>query len=357
MLTASFSLGQREYPDAARLLAFSEQIEERLRNTPGMAVAAVSDSHPPNVPQRSKPMYALEANGRRPDVAAQGTPAQGTVVWRAVTPGYFRALGIPIVRGRAFTEEDRDAGRDVMIVSESLASRLFRGREAVGGFIGTARVVGVAANVRNSGGTAPDDPEYYVPRSHAANAPIYQFPGELRRVSAMVRTPLAPDAAARAIRGAIAALDSALPIEIQTLGQSTARLAARPRFNAMLIGLFAAIGLSLAAFGLYGVLGFLVTQRTREIGVRMALGATPAAVSRMVLGSAGRWLAAGMVCGLGLSMAVSRALHSLLLGVPEHDPVAWILAAAILLAAALTAAWLPARRAARVDPMVALRHE
>jgi len=352
VLTASFSLGQRQYPDNARLLAFSEQIEERLRNTPGIVAAAVGDSHPPNVPQRSRPMFALEVDGRRPDV-----PPAGTVVWRAVTPAYFRALGIPILRGRGFTEEDRDPGRDVMIVSQSLASRLFRGRDAVGRFIGTARVVGVAANVRNSGGTAPDDPEYYVPRSHAANAPIYNAPGELRRASIIVRTPLAPEAAARAVRDAVASLDSSLPLQIETLGQSTARLSARPRFNATLIGLFAAIGLALAAFGLYGVLGSLVAQRTREIGVRMALGATPAAVSGMVLASAGRSLAVGLVCGLGLSVAVSRALHGLLLGVSEHDPFAWILSAAVLLAAALAAAWMPARRAARVDPMVALRHE
>lgn len=352
VLTASFSLGQRQYPDASHLLVFSEQIEERLRNTPGIAAVAMGDSHPPNVPQRSKPMYALEIDGRRPEV-----PAQGTVVWRAVTPEYFRVLGIPILRGRGFTEEDRAPGRDVMVVSESLARRLFQDQEAVGRFIGTARVVGLAANVRNSGGSAPDDPEYYVPRSRAADAPTYNYPGELRRASVIVRTPLAPDAAARAIRNAVASLDSALPLEIETLGQSTARLSARPRFNAMLIGLFAAIGLALAAFGLYGVLGFLVAQRTREIGVRMALGATPAAVCRMVLASVGRWLAVGLICGLGLSVSVSRALHSLLLGVSEHDPLAWILAAAILLAAALAAAWLPARRAAGVDPMVALRHE
>jgi len=352
VITASFSLGQARYPDAPHLLAFSEQIEERLRKTPGIAVAAVSDSYPPNLPQRSKPMYALEIDGRRPE-----TPAQGTVVWRAVTPEYFRALGIAMLRGRGFTEEDRAAGREVMIVSESLATRLFRSREAVGRFIGKAQVVGVAANVRNSGGTAPDDPEYYVPRSHAADAPIYTYPGELRRAAAIVRTPLAPEAAARAIRGVVASLDGALPVEIETLGQSTAQLAARPRFNAMLIGLFALIGLALAALGLYGVLGYLVAQRTREIGLRMALGATPAAVCAMVLASAGRWLAAGLVCGLALSAAVARALHGLLLGVSERDAWAWIPAAAILLAAAMAAAWLPARRAAGVDPMVALRHE
>ena len=289
-------------------------------------------------------MYALEVDGRRPDL-----PVQGTVVWRAVTPEYFRALGIAIVRGRGFTEQDRDPGREVMIVSDSLARRLFRGREAVGSFIGKAQVVGVAANVRNSGGTAGDEPEYYVPRSHAASAPVYAYPDELRRACVIVRTPLAPDAAARAIRDAVASLDASLPVEMETLGQSTGRLSARPRFNAMLIGLFAVVGLALAACGLYGVLAFLVAQRTREIGVRMALGATPAAISRMVLAGAGRWLAVGLACGLALSAAVSRALHSLLLGVSEHDPAAWVLAAAVLLASAMAAAWLPAapRRARR----------
>ncbi|HEV2447966.1 MAG TPA: FtsX-like permease family protein, partial [Candidatus Sulfopaludibacter sp.] len=168
---------------------------------------------------------------------------------------------------------------------------------------------------------------------------------------------LAPAAAERALRDAIAGLDASLPVNIQTLSESTARLAVRPRFNAALFGLFAAIGLALAAFGLYGVLAFLVARRTREIGVRMALGATPAAVSRLVVFSAGRWLAVGLAAGLALSLAVSRGLGALLLGISGRDPAAWIGAAAVLLTAALAAAWLPARRAAQVDPMVALRHE
>ncbi|MBZ5618261.1 MAG: ABC transporter permease [Acidobacteriia bacterium] len=353
VLTASFSLAQQRYPDAARQLAFSEALEERLRNSPGVVAVALGDSHPPNVPLRSKPMYGLEIDGRPPDPARQGT-----VVWRAVTPGYFRALGIPVLRGRAFTEQDRDPGREVMMVSESLAKRLFPGGDALGRLIGKASIVGIAANVRNSGGTAADDPEYYVPRSRAANAPVYQYPDELRRACAIVRTPLATEVAARVLRDAVRGLDAALPVQIETLSQSTSRLAARPRFNAMLIGLFAAIGLALAAFGLYGVLGYVVAQRTREIGIRMALGATPAAVSRMVLGSAGRWLAAGLVCGLVLSAAMSRALHALLYGaVSGHDAAAWTSSAVVLLLAALAAAWLPSRRASRVDPMVALRHE
>jgi ABC-type antimicrobial peptide transport system permease subunit len=301
---------------------------------------------------RSKPLALQQIDGR-----PQESPASGTVVWRAVTPGYFRALGVPIRQGRGFTEQDRDPGRDVMIVSQSLARRLFHESDPVGHFIGTAQIVGTAADVRNSGGTAPDDAEYYVPRSHTAAAAIYSVPDELRRVVAIVRTPLAAEFAARAIRDTVAQMDAALPVQIETLRESTNRLSVRPRFNAMLLAVFATLGLLLSAFGIYGVLGFLVAQRTKEIGVRIALGATPRGVVRLVLGNAMRWLAAGMILGLALSMAVSRALSSMLYGMAPYDLAAWTAACAVLVAAALTAAWQPARRAARVDPAEALRHD
>ena len=183
------------------------------------------------------------------------------------------------------------------------------------------------------------------------------YPDELRHGAAIVRTPLAPAAArARCATLSPASIPS-LPVEIQTLSESTARLSVRPRFNAALFGLFAVVGLALAAFGLYGVLAFLVAQRTREIGVRMALGATPAAVSRLVLASAARWLAsrAGRWTG-ALAGGVARDARAVAgrLGPRSHGLAG---AAAVLLMAALAAAWLPARRAARVDPMVALRHE
>jgi ABC-type antimicrobial peptide transport system permease subunit len=125
----------------------------------------------------------------------------------------------------------------------------------------------------------------------------------------------------------------------------------------MLFGLFALIGLALAAVGLYAALRFLVVQRTSEIGLRMALGATPAAIVRAVLASLGLWFGVGLIAGIALSLAVARLIHALLFGVSEHDPIAWTLSAAILLFAALAAAWLPLRRATSIDPMVALRHE
>jgi putative ABC transport system permease protein len=352
VLTASISLSHNRYPDTARQLGFSEQWEERLRNTAGFSTVAISDSRPPDIPVRSKPLAALEIDGRQ-----QELPAVGTVVWRAVTPAYFHALGISIRRGRGFTEQDRDPGRDVMIVSQSLALRLFHNHDAVGHSVNGAEIVGVAGDVRNSGGTASDDPEYYVPRSRAVDAFIYRYPDELRRLVAIIRTPLAPEAAVRAIRNAAAALDGTLPVQIETMGESTGRLSVRPRFSAMLLSLLAAIALALSALGLYGLLGFLVVQRTREIGVRMALGATPMAVFRTVLGSAARWLAAGVGCGLALSVFMTRAMGTLLYGVSKLDPAAWIVALAVLVIAALGAALRPSWRAVRIDPLEALRHE
>jgi len=352
VLTASLSLSPQRYPSAQRQLTFSEELEERLRSTAGLATVAISDSCPPNVPLRSKPLAVQEIDGQPQDY-----PVQGTVVWRAVTPEYFRALGVPIRKGRGFTRQDRDRGRDVLIVSQSLARRLFHDKNPVGHFIGSAQIVGTVADVRNSGGTARDDPEYYVPRSHTADAPIYRAPDELRRIVAIVRTPLAAEFASRAIRDTVAQIDASAPVQIETLREGANRLAVRPRFNAMLLSVFAMLGLLLSAFGIYGVLGLLVTQRTREIGVRIALGATPRDVAGLVLGNAMRWLAAGLFLGLVLSIVVSHALNSMLYGMTAYDPAAWAAASAVLVVTALAAAWQPSRRAARVDPLEALRHE
>jgi len=240
-----------------------------------------------------------------------------------------------------------------MIISEALAKRLFPNQNAIGHSIESSHIVGIAANVRNSGGTAPDDPEYYVPRSRKVGAFIYSYPDELRRASVIARTPLAPQAAAQVLRDTIAGLDSSLPVNIETLGESVARL----RFSATLFGLFALIGLALAAVGLYAALRFLVVQRTSEIGLRMALGATPAAILRAVLTNVGLWLGLGLIVGLALSLTVARLIHALLFGLSERDPIAWTLSVAVLLFAALAAAWFPLRHATSIDPMSALRHE
>jgi len=159
------------------------------------------------------------------------------------------------------------------------------------------------------------------------------------------------------LRGEVAALDPALPLKVETMNQRVSKLAQRPRFNAALLALFAGMGVLLAVIGLYGVVAFLVAQRTQEIGIRMALGATPAAISRLVLGHAARWTLAGSVAGVAGSFVAQRWLKTLLFQVPDQDWLASGIALALLLGAALIAAWIPSRRAARVDPLVALRQE
>jgi putative ABC transport system permease protein len=353
VLTAAVSLGQQRYPQPAQQLHFFEQLEERLNRLPGFSATAVADSLPPTTPARSRPYGAIQVEGRLPARLAEGFG--GLVVWRAVTQDYFSALGIPILRGRGFTEDDRRRGEHNIVLSQSLARRMFPNEDPLGKRIGAGdwcTIVGVAGDVANGG-----DPEYYIARSHAADDGIYGNPITLRRGSAVIRTSLSAQAAAEMIRAEIAAIEPTLPVTIETMPQRVYKLAERPRFNAILLGLFAGLGLVLAAVGLYGVISFLVAQRTREIGIRIALGATSGTVARLVLSYAARWTIGGAVVGLLASLGAARLLGSMLYGVSDRDPWAIGVPMVLLLSVALAAAWLPARRAASVDPCDALRHE
>ena len=350
VLTATITLGEKSYPDQAHQLAFFDELERRLASLPGVAHLGLSDSLPPTGPAHDMIYAAIDVAGR--PRMPEGTG--GMVTWRIVTPGYFAALGAPILRGRGFNEQDRDPHRDTVILSDTLARRMFPGEDPIGKQMQPGRagawltVIGVAANVKNSAIMDPDRPEYYLVRNHSPERAG-------RTETAILRGAMDPAAMARWVRTTVAALDPVLPVKIETMDERVGKLAERPRFNAWLLGLFAAMGLLLAAIGLYGVISFLVAQRTQEIGVRMALGATPAAVARLVLGHAARWTAAGATLGIAGSLLAARLLGSMLFHVSARDP--WILAAAVaaLWTVAMLAAWIPARRAARVDPMEALR--
>jgi len=353
VLTAEIALAEYRYPQSTQQLEFFRDLEARLEYMPGVSTLALSDTLPPSGGVQATFLSSIEIPGR-PHVMDRGTG--GMIPWRVVTPGYFAALGIPIKRGRGFGEEDRSASEHPVILSESLANRLFPNEDALGksfrfGLHGPWRnIIGVAGDVKNNGLTAAADPEFYVPWKNEAD-------GYFRTAHVVLRTPMNPTAVARWIRSEVASIDPTVPIEIETMSHRVSKLADRPRFNAVLLSLFAGMGVLLAAIGMYGVVGFLVAQRTQEIGVRMALGATPQAILKMILSRMARWVLAGVALGLLGAWISARALESLLFEVRAHDPFLIALALLLLLVVAFAAAWIPARRAMRVDPMVALRYE
>ena len=210
-----------------------------------------------------------------------------------------------------------------------------------------AEVVGVARGIHNTGPVLAPEPEIYASAWYHNSSTAYFA----------IRTQTSTAAATAFLRQAVADLDPVLPVTIASADDQVARLTERPRFLAWLLSTFAGLALLLAAAGLYGVASYLVTQRTRDIGVRMALGAAPADISRQVVGEAGRWIVAGAVLGCALLWFGTRTLEAQLYGVGSRDPLSWIAALAVLAAALLLAVLRPAVRAARVDPMEALRSE
>ncbi|HTZ48105.1 MAG TPA: ABC transporter permease [Verrucomicrobiae bacterium] len=356
VVAAQISLAEHSYPDRAQQLAFYRELEERLNRVPGITLVALSDSLPPSGQSRATFYASIEVSGRAQ--TAEGTG--GMVGFRMVTPNYFPALQIRIVHGRGFTEADRSPTEHPVIISEALAKKLFGNGEPLGRSLrftaggdtpGAWRtVVGIAADVKNNGLIATADPEFYIPWKNEPEV----YP---RRSYVTFVTSLAPAAVLPWARAEIAGLDANLPVEFSTMTERIGKLTQRPRFDAILLSLFAAIAVLLAALGLYGVVSFFVSQRTQEIGVRMALGATPLSISKMVLFNMARWTIAGVALGILGSWFCTRLLQSLLFQVRPHDPVLLIAAFLILVAVALLAAWFPARRAARVDPMITLRYE
>jgi len=352
VITASIALNPRLYSDPARRLNFFESIEQRLRQLPGVDAFALSDSLPPSGVMEASIYANIEVPGR-PHMP-QGTG--GMVGYRTVTPGYFSALQTPILHGRAFAENDRAPEVNSVIVNHVLAQRLFANDDAVGKQIrfqsngAWLTIIGVAQDVKNDGVASPADPEYYIAQEHSAH---YVDP----KKSVILRTSLSPAAVASWMRTTVASLDPTVPVNVDSMSQRVSDLEARPRFNATLLGIFAAMGVLLAAIGTYGVLAFLVVQRTREIGIRMALGAHPRDVMKLILGQGAKLAFAGLLLGIGGAFFLTRSMESLLFGVKATDPAIFAGVAIFFLVVAFVACYIPARRAMRVDPLVALRYE
>ncbi len=353
VITAGIDLVEYRYPDSAKQLAFFNQLETRLKQMPGVTALALSDTLPPSGGSQATFLSSIEIPGHAKFNAGTG----GMINFRFVTPAYYPALGIPILHGRGFREEDRSSAERPVILSESLASRLFpNGEDSIGksfrfGSQNEWRtIVGVAGDVKNNGLAAPADPEFYLPWK---NEPA----GYYRSAHLTVQSAINPQAIARWIRSETSAIDPTVPVTIEGMQSRIGKLAQRPRFTAVLLSLFAGIGVLLAGIGIYGVVGFLVAQQTREIGIRIALGASSQTVLKLILSNMLRWTVAGAALGLVGAWFCSRLLESLLFDVRAHDPFLLVSALFLLLAVAFLAAWIPARRAMRVDPVVALRYE
>jgi putative ABC transport system permease protein len=361
-LTVSVTLGEHNYATPASKMIFFQQLATRLRFGPGVSVVSVSDSLPPADGHGGVRYGEILVSGRPPSTESSGAVVRD----RWVSPEYFRALDIRIVRGDGFREDDLSSSDHLVVLSQLLADRLFPGEDPIGRRLNFDHVsypnapwytvVGIAANVKNGGLTGEEKPEYYLlRRDRAEDWAGYGVWGQTAVV--VVRSSLPAQEMTRWIRSQVAAMDPTLPVDIATLRERVSKLADQPRFQTTLVGFFAAIGLVLAVIGLYGVIAFLVAQRTQEIGVRMALGAGRGDVLRMVMVKSLRLIVCGMVVGLIAALTVSRVLSSLLFGIGPRDPVTFVMVTLLLVAVALLATLIPARSASRVDPNVALRCE
>ena len=364
VLTARIALPGFRYDTGQKKMEFYLKAEAAMRRLPGIRAVGFSDSVPPGGWNNDERLGGFAPEGRRPTPSAGNG---GPVVSRGVTPDYFRALNIPIVLGRNFTEEDRSSSEYWVVLSRLLAARLFPGEDPVGKRIQKGQngiwltVAGVAENVKNNGLTEQDEPEvYYLRRSVAQDwggrAPVGEVMSRAAPVM-IVDAALPPKSVAPWVRSQIAAIDPTVPVEIETLDQSVSKLADRPRFETALLGFFAFCGLLMAVIGLYGVIAFVATQRTQEIGVRMALGATRVDILQLIAGEGARLILLGGVLGLSAALAAAQLLKSLLYNVGPHDPAVFAAVALLLAVVALAATLIPARAAMRVEPVVALRYE
>ncbi|MDX6463544.1 MAG: putative transport system permease protein [Acidobacteriaceae bacterium] len=353
VLTVKVALPWWRYNTDQKVMDFYLHLESSVRRLPGTRAVGMADSIPPGGSLGIR--YSdLVVEGKPPAPLGTG----GTVVGRSVTPDYFRALNIPIVRGREFTEQDRTGNQHDVILSRLLAARMFPGEDPIGkrfraaGLRGDASliVVGMADNVKNNGLTQQSDPEMYTLRRSVTddwgNRPIVLID------SVMPVSTMEPW-----VRSEVASIDRTVPVEMESLNQTISRLADRPRFETTLLGFFALTGLMLAVVGLYGLIAFTTTQRTHEIGVRMALGATRANILRLIANDGLRMLVVGLAIGLGTALAVSRMLKALLFQVSANDPLTYIVAPLLLSLVALIAILIPARAGTRVEPAVTLRAE
>jgi putative ABC transport system permease protein len=350
VLTFELSLPEARYPDDGRVGAFADQLLVRLRALPGVRASGA--------------IFGLPLTGMRfsSSFQVEGAPVakahEPSAQVRVASRDYFRVMSIPVIAGRPFGPSDQAGSPPVILATRSAARKFWPNGDALGKRVRfgarptstrlQGEIIGIVGDVRDAGLADAPEPLFY---ACFEQAPVGFF-------SAVVRTAGSPEGLAAAVRREVGSLDPELPVTaLAPLDEVVSRSAARPRFYVLLLSLFAAAALLLAAVGIYGVLAYAVNQRTREIAIRMALGAGAREVQRLVLREGAVLAAAGLAIGLGAALLLTRALGGLLFGIRPTDPATYAGVALLLAAVALTACYFPARRAVRVDPLVVLRME
>jgi predicted permease len=351
LLTMRLTLPQQKYKSGEAIVSFFEELTRRVQTIPGVSATSMVSQFPPIEPFTGQ-------------TEVEGMQATGTMLPTANTTiasrDYFKTLQLPIVKGRAFGSEDTpDAPRRV-IVNQTFVARYLASRDPLttrmrivgrgGGPAPWTEIVGVVADARNNGSGMPVRPEVFIPMEQGRDA--------WNQLFLVVRSHHDGTALVPSIRSAVASIDPEQPVyAIQTMEEAVALSSFQQRISAMLLGIFAAVALVLAAVGIYGVMSYSVSARTQEIGVRMAVGAERTHVLRLVLMQVARLAVIGLVVGIGLLLVAGKALSQLLYGVKPADPFTIVAVSLTLGAVAFIAAWAPAWRASRVDPIVALRYE
>ncbi|MFL6591035.1 MAG: ABC transporter permease [Chthoniobacterales bacterium] len=352
LLTARIGLPEVTYPKNENTIAFFDQFMPRIRAIPGVESASAILPLPLS---GSNMVTSFDSEDNPlPEGQRPGAPV------RIITTDYFKTTGIPVRQGRVFDERDRYESGPVVIVNERFVQKFFPGKNVIGkriqpGFSADdtgekwREIVGVVGNVKHLSLRNEDSPEMYLPNT--------QIP--IQTMSLVIRTKVSdPNGITNSVRKELAAMDAAIPLtSVRVFDEYISRSLARPRFNTLLLSIFAGVALVLTAIGIYGVLAYSVAQRTSEIGIRIALGAGKSSIFRLIVGQA--MMLVGISVGLGLAgaFAATRLLNSLLFGVRPSDPGTFAGIVLLVSVVAFIAAWLPARRATRVDPIVALRAE
>jgi putative ABC transport system permease protein len=351
LLTAKIDLPELKYPDREHRIPFFDDVIRRVSALPGVQSAAIAGNLP------------LTYNGDSMYIGVEGIPdpspdQQRDVIYRAVGPGYFSTMGIALLSGRDFTEKDTTDTGYTVVVSEKMAKHFWPGQDPIGKRLKPGsttsdspwrEVIGVVRDVRQNDFVADPKLQMYM---------SYRQLKFLSPNALVVRTSVEPMSLAIPLRNAIWAVDKDQPVSnLRSMDDIVSAAMARQRFSTMLLGIFAALALVLAAVGIYGVMSYSVAQRTREIGIRLALGAQRSDVLKMTMGQGLKLVSLGVGIGIAAAFVLTRVMATLLFGVSATDPITFVTIAVVLMVVALVASYIPALRATRVDPMVALHYQ